>query len=156
MASKVEALLTATEEAAIIESIRAAEMRTSGEIRVHLESTCKGKAYERAQELFHILKMDNTKDANGILFYLAVEDRKFTILGDHGINAVVPENFWDEIKGAMESRFRKSKFKEGLTTGIEMVGDKLASYFPWDSNDINELPDEITTSWKKYGPKFWI
>lgn len=146
MESKVEAFLTAGEEQEIVESIRAAELQTSGEIRVHLESTCAGDVYDRARELFHALKMDNTKQENGILFYIAVHDRKFAVLGDHGINAVVPDNFWVSIKDGMEARFRKSEFKTGIVAGIQAVGEKLAAYFPWHDNDINELPDQITTS----------
>ena len=146
MTSKVEAFLSAQQEEKIVEAIRAAELRTSGEIRVHLESSCAGNAYTRAQELFHQLKMDNTKDENGILFYLAVDDRKFAVLGDSGINQVVPENFWNSIKDGMEARFRESEFTKGLITGIHQVGEKLAAYFPWHKDDINELPDEITTS----------
>ena len=146
MAGTVEALLNASEEQEIIEAIRAAELKTSGEIRVHMENSCAGNAYDRARELFHKLKMDNTKDANGILFYLAVDDRKFAVLGDSGINAVVPTNFWNSIKDGMEARFRESEFKKGLISGIHQVGEKLAAYFPWQDDDINELPDEITTS----------
>ncbi|PRP66036.1 TPM domain-containing protein [Nonlabens agnitus] len=146
MASKVEAFLSANDEEEVVEAIRKAELRTSGEIRVHLERTCAGNAYTRAQELFHLLKMDNTKDANGILFYLAVDDRKFAVLGDSGINNVVPDNFWNSIKDGMEARFRESEFKKGLVTGIELVGEKLAAYFPWHKNDVNELPDQISTS----------
>jgi len=146
MASKVEDFLTAVEEQQIIDSIRAAEKRTSGEIRVHLESTCSGNVYNRAQELFHLLKMDNTKQANGILFYLAVEDQKFAILGDSGINSLVPENFWESSKDVMEARFRESEFTKGLIEGINLVGEKLAAHFPWHVDDVNELPDQISTS----------
>lgn len=146
MSSKARAFLSTQDEQDIIDSIRTAESRTSGEIRVHLESKCPSDVYDRARELFHELKMDNTKDANGILFYLAVDDRKFAVLGDHGINKVVPNDFWESIKNGMEVRFRESEFKKGLITGIELVGEKLAAYFPWHKNDINELPDEITSS----------
>ncbi len=146
MESKVESFLTAAEEQEVVDQIRQAELKTSGEIRVHLEHHCNGDAYKRAQDLFHALKMDNTKQANGILIYLAVSDRKFSILGDHGIDAVVPNNFWNSTRDGMEACFRKSKFKEGLLYGIHSVGEKLAHYFPWDQDDTNELPNEITTS----------
>lgn len=144
--SKVEDFLTASEEARIIEAIRLAERETSGEIRVHLEATCKGDAYVRAQELFHLLKMDNTKEENGILLYLAIESRKFAVIGDRGIHLKVHDAFWQQVKGAMEVRFRESEYTTGLVEGIAMVGKQLATYFPWDVNDVNELPDEITTS----------
>ncbi|BAO55802.1 TPM domain-containing protein [Nonlabens marinus] len=146
MASQVEKFLTAAEEEQIVESIRAAEKLTSGEIRVHLESSCEGKVYDRAQELFHLLKMDNTKQANGILFYLAVDDRKFSVLGDKGIHAHVGDDFWNSIREVMEARFRESEFKNGLIAGIEMAGEKLAAFFPWQEDDVNELPDQISTS----------
>lgn len=146
MESAVERFITALEEQQIVDSIRKAENRTSGEIRVHLESRCKGDVYLRAQEIFHSLKMDNTKLANGILFYLAVDDRKFAVLGDTGIHAKVGDGFWSSIKEVMEVRFRESEFKSGLITGIEMAGQKLAVHFPWDDGDINELSDQISTS----------
>jgi len=146
MAGKVEKFLTAAQEQEVVDSIRAAEKQTSGEIRVHMESTCAGNAYDRAQELFHLLKMDNTRQANGVLFYLAVDNRKFAVLGDRGINEVVGANFWNSIKEVMEARFRESEFKNGLVAGIEMAGEKLAAYFPWDNDDLNELPDQISTS----------
>jgi uncharacterized membrane protein len=146
MESKVEKFLTAAEEQEIVDSIRTAEKLTSGEIRVHLESNCAGNVYDRAQELFHLLKMDNTKQANGILFYLAVDDRKFSVLGDTGIHAHVGDEFWKSIKEVMEARFRESEFKNGLVAGIQMAGEKLAAHFPWKSGDVNELPDQISTS----------
>ncbi len=146
MESQVESFFTAIEEQEIIDCIRAAERRTSGEIRVHLERRCHTDVYARAQELFHALKMDNTKQENGILFYLAIEDRQFAVLGDRGIDAVVPVDFWNSIKDKMQARFRESEFKNGLIAGIQAVGEKLAVFFPWDEDDTNELPDQITTS----------
>ncbi|AZQ43938.1 TPM domain-containing protein [Nonlabens ponticola] len=146
MSSKVEDFLTAAQEQEIVQAIRDAELRTSGEIRVHLESNCSGDVYERAQELFHVLKMDNTRDANGILFYVAVDDRKFALLGDTGIHAVVGAQFWIDVKNEMELRFRESKFTQGLTAAIQLVGERLSAHFPWDEDDVNELPDQISTS----------
>lgn len=146
MASKVEDFLSAGEEQRIIAAIRHAEMQTSGEIRVHLEATCDGDAYIRAQEIFHLLKMDNTKEENGILIYLAVESRKFAIIGDRGIHLKVQDDFWKNVRDVMVARFRESEHTTALIKGIEMVGTQLATYFPWNVNDVNELPDEITTS----------
>lgn len=145
-ASKVEDFLTASEEQRIIAAIRAAERLTSGEIRVHLEAVCPNDAYTRAQEIFHVLKMDNTKEENGILLYLAIESRKFAVIGDRGIHLKVHDAFWTRVKGVMEVRFRESEYATGLIDGINMVGEQLATFFPWDVNDTNELPDEITTS----------
>ena len=129
----------------IIEAIKAAELETSGEIRLHLESRCKGDALERTVLLFRKLKMHETGLRNGTLIYLAVEDRKFAIFGDEGINEVVPDNFWQDVKDDMRKYFLENKFVDGLVTGIEHVGQKLKEFFPYKDDDVNELPDEIST-----------
>lgn len=143
MDPEVEAFLSPDEEEAIINAIRVAEKRTSGEIRVHIEAHVVD-AMARAKEVFHQLKMDNTKQENGVLFYVAVEDRKFCIMGDRGINNAVGTNFWNEVRVVMEYRFRESEFSKGIIQGIQLAGEKLAAFFPWDDTDVNELPDEIS------------
>lgn len=145
MSVQVEDFLTAAQEQAIIEAIRKAELLTSGEIRVHLESRCE-EPISRAQELFHLLKMDNTKQENGILFYVAVDDKKFALVGDKGIHNQVGDDFWKSVRDVVISRFRESEFQKGLIEGIELVGKKLAQYFPWQHDDENELPNEISVS----------
>lgn len=132
------------EKKLISESIREAENNTSGEIRVHIESKCPGDVMDRAAYLFEKLKMHETKLRNGVLFYLALDDKKFAILGDVGINQVTAENFWDNIKDAMLREFAENKFTSGLSTGITMAGEQLKKHFPHQRDDINELPDEIS------------
>jgi len=140
-----EKLFSNEDREIIISAIKQAELMTSGEIQVHIESRVRGDLMDRAAEVFEMLKMFQTKDRNGVLFYLAVEDHKFAILGDGGINAVVPKNFWEEIKVTMLGYFKKGNFTEGLKTGIKMAGDQLQDHFPYnESTDINELPDEIS------------
>ncbi len=146
MASHVEDFLTKTEEAEIVEAIRQAEMRTSGEIRVHLEHTAEHPPLERAKSLFAKLKMNNTKAENGVLIYVAVDDKKFAICGDRGIDQKVPDDFWESTKELIQSHFKRGHFKQGLISGIESAGEQLHTYFPWDTDDKNELPDEISTS----------
>jgi uncharacterized membrane protein len=121
-----------------------AELDTSGEIRVHIETSCKGDVLDRAAFLFRKLEMQSTELRNGVLFYLAVNNRKFAVIGDKGINALVPENFWDDIKLCLLNHFRDDRFTEGLIEGIGMVGNKLKEHFPYKTEDINELPDEVT------------
>jgi uncharacterized membrane protein len=128
----------------IIDAIRAAEFNTSGEIRVHLEKNCKGDVLDRAAYIFEKLEMHKTELRNGVLFYLAAEDRKFAILGDAGINHKVEDNFWEEIKIVMSGYFKDGEFAKGLSLGIEKAGEKLKEYFPYKKEDINELPDEIS------------
>lgn len=141
---KPEKFFTKEDQQLIIEAIQDAEKNTSGEIRVHLETRCKSDVMDRAAFIFEKLKMHETKLRNGVLFYLAVDDRKFAILGDAGINKVTPDDFWDNIKAEMLTLFKEGKFREGLVVGIGMTGDALKSYFPYQSDDVNELSDEIS------------
>lgn len=142
--NKVEEFLTKEEEEEVVEAIRTAEKNTSGEIRVHIEKKSEVEIWDRAMEVFHLLKMDNTKEANGVLIYLAIEDRNFIIYGDKGINDVVPSNFWDSTKDVIVSQFKKGNFKQGLIDGILMAGEQLQKHFPWSEGDKNELSDKIS------------
>ncbi len=135
---------TNEQQLAIQKAIADAERATSGEVRVHIDDECKGDVLDVAADVFHKLKMNKTELRNGVLFYLAVSNRKFAILGDKGINQKVPENFWDNIKDTMLQHFKQQQFTEGLCKGIEMAGEKLKSHFPLQSDDKNELNDEIS------------
>lgn len=142
--SKVEDFLTKEDEQEIVEAIRMAEKNTSGEIRVHIEKTTSMDAYDRAMEVFHELKMDETELKNGVLIYLAVEDRHFVICGDKGINDVVQDDFWNCTRDIMVAEFKKGDFKQGLIDGITRAGEQLQKYFPWQEGDTNELSNEIS------------
>ena len=131
-------------ELLITQAIERAEHQTSGEIRVHLETKCGEDVLDRAAWLFKKLKMNETKDRNGVLIYLSINDRKFAIIGDAGINKVVPEGFWNENKEMMISHFSKGEFALGIINGIEKTGEQLKQYFPYQTNDVNELSDEIS------------
>ena len=140
-----EKLFSTADREAIVNAIRSAEVSTSGEIQVHIESRCKGEVLDRAVKVFDTLKMYQTKDRNGVLFYLAVVDKRFAILGDKGINEVVPEDFWEKIKEHMAGLFKQGQFTQGLIDGIKMAGEQLGTHFPYQGDsDINELPDEIS------------
>ena len=144
MKTSVKNFFSKEEKDAIHKAILNAELDTSGEIRVHIESKCKGDVLNRAAYLFEKLGMHKTELRNGVLIYLAVELRQFAIIGDQGINATVPENFWDNIKTKMAEHFANGDFIEGLAIGIAMTGKQLKKHFPHQVNDINELPDEIS------------
>jgi uncharacterized membrane protein len=128
----------------LMEAIRQAEKNTSGEIRVHLENKCPEELMDRAAFIFEELKMHKTKLRNGVLFYLAIEDHLFAILGDAGINQKVPEGFWDEIKSEMLILLKKNDPVGALEKGILMAGEQLKAHFPYQSDDVNELSDEIS------------
>jgi len=142
--SKVEDFLTKEDEQEIVEAIRMAEKNTSGEIRVHIEKSTSIDAYDRAMEVFHELNMDETELQNGVLIYLAVEDRNFVICGDKGINDVVQSDFWNCTRDIMVAEFKKGDFKQGLIDGITRAGEQLQKYFPWQEGDKNELSNEIS------------
>lgn len=127
----------------IIAAVKEAEQQTSGEIRLFIEPRCKVEILERAAFIFQKLGIHSTKHRNGVLFYIAHDDRQFAILGDAGINAVVEDNFWDNIKEDMQKHFAKGQFTEGLINGITETGEALKKYFPHEADDTNELPDEI-------------
>lgn len=143
--SKVEDFLSKKEEEEVVEAIRMAEKSTSGEIRVHIEKTHGDQdIFERAMEVFHLLKMDNTKLDNGVLIYVAVEDRDFVIYGDKGINDVVPADFWESTKDIIVAQFKAGNFKQGLIDGILKAGGQLQAHFPWSEGNRNELPNNIS------------
>jgi uncharacterized membrane protein len=133
------------EEQLILSAIKAAENNTSGEIRLHIEPRCKtDDTYERAIDLFEELGMTETKDRNGVLIYMAIDDKKFAIIGDEGINDVVPENFWNNTKDLMIEQFKQGKIAQGLVAGINDAGEQLKAFFPYQKDDTNELSDDIS------------
>lgn len=142
--SRVEEFLSPTEEQEIVQAILNAEKKTSGEIRVHIESHTRLDHFERAKEVFHFLKMDNTKDENGVIIYVAVNDKKFAIYGDRGIDKVVPDDFWDTTRDTIAAHFKEGNHKAGIIDGVNMAGKVLVTYFPWQRGDINELSDDIS------------
>jgi len=134
------------EQEKIVQEIISAERKTSGEIRVHLDRNSGEDALLKAQSVFVGLGMTRTKQRNGVLIYLATDQRKFAIVGDEGIHRAVPENFWDEVKEEMQKLFREGQFFEGLCLGVRRVGEKLQILFPVQKADVNELPNTMSES----------
>jgi len=141
---KASSFFTKEQQALILGAVKEAEYNTSGEIRVHIETTCQGEVLDRAAWIFGKLGMHKTAERNGVLFYLAVEDKKFAVIGDAGINAKVPEGFWDTVKELLKKNFSTGRFTEGLSEGIILAGKQLKSHFPHKKDDVNELSDEIS------------
>lgn len=137
-------ILSAKQDKRIVEAIKTAELNTSGEIKVHIETHCKGDIEIRSIKVFNKLKLHETKLRNGVLIYLATKDHKFAILGDEGINKLVGENFWNDVRDIMAAHFREGRFTEGLEEGIMRCGEKLKDFFPYQNDDINEISDEIS------------
>ena len=142
--SKVEDFLTKAEEQEIVEAIQLAEKNTSGEIRVHLEKETSVAVYDRAMEVFDELEMYKTKSKNGVLIYVAVKDKNFVICGDQGINDIVGNDFWNSTKEIMVEYFKKGENKNALVNGIMKAGEQLKKHFPFESDDENEISNEIS------------
>ena len=134
------------QKALISTTIKSAELKTSGEIRVHIEPYSKHElAIDRAKEVFAEQKMFETKERNAVIIYLAYKDRKFAVYGDEGIHEKVGEEFWHQTIQLMHSFFTKGDFTHGLIAGINDIGRRLKEHFPYDNKgDINELSDEIS------------
>ena len=141
---KAASFFSKEEQSQILASIKEAELNTSGEVRVHLETQCKEDVMDRASWLFDKLGMKKTAEHNGVLFYLAIHDHKFAVLGDSGINAKVPADFWDKIKDILQKNFQEGHFVQGLTEAISLAGIQLQAHFPYARADVNELSDEIS------------
>jgi uncharacterized membrane protein len=137
------AIFTEDEQELIAAAIAQAEKLTSGEIRIAIEKFCKTDAFTRATEYFFKLDMDKTAQKNGVLIYLAYEEHKFAIIGDSGINRVVPADFWETTQVAMKAHFASGNFASGIIAGVRLAGEKLALFFPFDHDDVNEIPNDI-------------
>lgn len=137
-------MLTKSQEKILVESIQKAELNTSGEIKVHIEAICEIDPMERAKAIFEHLGLQKTEQKNAVLIYWAYQSRKFAILGDSGINQVVPSNFWDSTKETMRTFFQKDQFVEGIAAAVTEAGHQLKTFFPYDSNDVNEISDDIS------------
>ena len=111
---------------------------------MHIETGIEGDVLDRAAWIFKKIGMHRTRERNGVLFYLALINRKFAVIGDGGINTKVPDGFWDDVKAVLEKNFNKGQFTDGLKEGILMAGSKLKEHFPHEKTDINELPDDIS------------
>ena len=144
MSKSARDFFTPEEQDDIKQAIMNAELDTSGEIRVHIENVCKGEVLDRAAYVFHKLGMTKTTLRNGVLIYLAVRSRKFAIIGDKGINKLVPPDFWDATKHNMLEFFRKEEFCAGLIYATTETGKHLKQLFPYKKGDVNELPDDLS------------
>jgi uncharacterized membrane protein len=143
-------LLRAIDPERIKTAIREAEKRTSGEIRVSVSQFFWGKVRPVAERAFRRLGVANTKERNGILFFIVPSRRRFVVLGDEGIHAKVGQDFWDALTADMSGEFRKGRFQDGLLKAIADVGVHLTAHFPYDSaTDKNELPDDIDFARKR-------
>lgn len=140
-------LLTEADLEAVAASVTAAEARTSGEIRLHLEPRVSRRRapLERAQELFAQLGMHATRDRNGVLIYVAVKDRKLAVIGDQGVHERVGAIYWERLRDLMIERLRRGASREALVAAVEDVGRVLAEHFPRRPDDVDELSNEVST-----------
>ena len=135
---------TKQEESQIVEAIKKAELSTSGEVRVHLVSQIKKDPIKEAIRLFSTLRMQKTKQRNGCLILIGLKNKKVAIIGDKGINELVGDNYWEDAVKLLVDNFKDEQYVQGLSGAILKIGEKLKQYFPYQSDDVNELPDEIS------------
>lgn len=128
----------------IVQAVKYAEIESSCEFKVHVDRKCTENSLQRANNLFYELNVDKTQRKNGILFYLAVDCRRFVIVADDHVRQTVSENFWDDIYAVMLKYFRKRHFAAGLSEAILLAGEKLKPFFPWFRGDVNEVNDNIS------------
>jgi uncharacterized membrane protein len=128
----------------IVKSIRDAEAKTSGQIRVFLQ---RGKFEEdalvRAQKKFLQMGMEKTRERNGVLIFVAPRAQKFAVIGDEGVHKKCGEKFWTDLVARMREHFLREDFTQALMEAITATGELLASHFPKTGATTNELPDEI-------------
>jgi len=136
---------TDEEKQTIVDAVRSAEQRTSGEVRVFVESRCRYvNAIDRAVEIFENLKMQNTELRNATLVYVAIKDRQLAVFGDEGIHQKVGNEYWANQVMKMINAFNRDNIAEGIRQCVLNIGEALAMHFPYDRNtDKNELPDDI-------------
>lgn len=129
----------------IVKAIRHAEQRTSGEVRVYVESRCRFmNALDRATEIFYGLKMDQTEEHNATLVYVAIKDRQVAVYGDEGIHRKVGTAYWNNVVKEMLAHFNADNYAKAIADAVIQIGDALQTHFPYDKEtDKNELPDEI-------------
>lgn len=137
-------LVSQADEARLIKAIQLAELKTSGEVRVHIEKTCKGDPLEECKKQFVKLNMHQTKDRNGILFFLAINSKSFAVWGDEGIHQKVSDEFWKSITDCAIGYFKQNDLMTGIEKAVELCGDKLKIHFPVETDDKNELSNEIS------------
>lgn len=140
-----EGFFSDADKARIVDAIRAEERKTSGEIRVFVESKCKYvDPVDRAGEVFFTLEMEQTENRNGVLIYIAHKHRQLAIFGDQGIHQTLGSDYWKAEVAKMLKAFNEKHFTEGIITIIRDIGAALHEKFPYDrSSDKNELPDDI-------------
>ena len=136
--------LTDKQEKGIIKAIAEAENKTSGEVRVHIEHKSNRDPLERAARIFHELGMDETELQNGVLIYIATEDHKAAVYAGKGIHTQVEEGFWNDVLNILLEHFKKQEYEIGIVEAVKKVGIKLKKLYPYQSDDVNELTDEIS------------
>ena len=139
--SKKKEFFTAEEKHRIVEAVRQAEQRTSGEIRVFVESRCRYvDAIDRAAEIFFNLEMQKTEQRNAVLIYVAMKDRQLAVFGDQGIHEKVTDEYWRAKVQKMIGKFNRDDYADGLCHCVLDIGDALHNHFPYDKQlDKNEL-----------------
>lgn len=139
-----ENFLSEADRGRVEQAIAEAERATSGEIRVHLEDRCEEDVLDHAAFIFTELGMHRTVRRNGVLIYVSVVDHQLAVIGDAGINAVVPDGFWRDVVAVLRIHFAAGRQAEGLCEAVRLIGGKLRGRFPYQAGDSDELSNTIS------------
>jgi uncharacterized membrane protein len=142
----VRRLFSPADLEAIAAAVAAAERRTSGQIRVHLERRCVGDPLAHARQVFQSLGMHRTRHRNAVLLLLTVDDRKFAVVGDDGIHAQVGHGFWDSVRDGLQRDLRGGRLRDGIVDAVGEIGRVLGRHFPDRPDDRDELSDSVSSA----------
>ena len=140
---KTKEFLAHVEDARVLAVIEAAELKSSGEIRVFVSNEVIEDVMGAAQEQFNKLGMANTKNRNGVLLFFAPKTQRFAVIGDQGIHEKCGQTFWDDIRALMSERLKAGHYTDAVVAAVQRIGELLAKHFPRDPGDINELPNQV-------------
>jgi uncharacterized membrane protein len=136
--------LSKLEHDRIVQAIREAESKTSGEIRVFVQrGKLKSDPLVAAQEKFHQVRMHKTRERNAVLIFVAPRAHKFAVVGDKAIHEKCGDEFWQHIVEGMQKHFQNENFSDALVDAIKEIGKVLAAHFPKTPGNANELPDQV-------------
>jgi uncharacterized membrane protein len=142
---KQKEFLAALDQPRVVKAIAEAERRTSGEIRLHIQPKVLGGPIRSvAERTFERLGMTKTDLRNGVLLFVASEERQFVILGDKGIDEKVPDGFWDDVAARLGNQFRDGQFTDGIVEAVDSIGRHLQHYFPRAADDRDELSNDVS------------
>lgn len=144
---RTKEFLSKLEHDRIVRTIQDVELKSSGQIRVHIQrGKLDGDPLAAAQKKFHRLGMHKTPKRDAVLIFVAPRAHKFAVVGDRAIHEKCGDSLWRGVVAKMREHFRNERFSDALVDAVRDIGEVLAEHFPRDSRGGNELPDAVIES----------